>query len=312
MAVRELRRARKDRRLKRYALATISFSSFLILAAATLPASAASSAHSGTGPARAATNSYRQAFCQSYKSMCVNVYRHPPGEYVGHDEPSLLFKSSRPGSGNNMTYTITLPRDPKKQPNATGKGGTTWNFELRPTFWFGLTMCDTQSAPEFTRTCKPDSDRNNLVSTNPKSPKYLGRHPGTAFMELQFYGPGYVPQFEGFGCAAHVYCAAMTIDSFVNNLNTGVANTAACNNYLLGGIEPINWAYITKSGKSQGPANPLGSGTDTHPIFKSVNPNLSQGPADEARATGSACTCTTRGPGSGSTSPTSPRARAAR
>ena len=32
-------------------------------------------------------------------------------------------------------------------------------------------------------------------------------------MELQFYGPGYVPQFEGFGCTANQYCAAMTIDS---------------------------------------------------------------------------------------------------
>ena len=29
-------------------------------------------------------------------------------------------------------------------------------------------------------------------------------------MELQFYGPGYVPQFEGFGCTATQYCAAMT------------------------------------------------------------------------------------------------------
>jgi hypothetical protein len=66
-------------------------------------------------------------------------------------------------------------------------------------------------------------------------------------MELQFYGPGYVPQFTGFGCAAHVCCAATTIDSASENLNTGAVNTAACNNFVLGGIEPINSAYITKS-----------------------------------------------------------------
>jgi len=30
---------------------------------------------------------------------------------------------------------------------------------------------------------------------------------------LQFYGPGYGPQFEGFGCTAHQYCAAMTTDN---------------------------------------------------------------------------------------------------
>ena len=145
--------------------------------------------------------------------MCVDAQKYPNGEYVGHDEPSVLFKSGRPGSGNNMTYTVTLPKDPKTQPNASGKGGTTWNFQLRPTFWFGLTLCDTESAPEFTKVCTPDTDKNNLVGSNPKARNYIGKHPGNAFMELQFYGPGYVPQFEGFGCTAHQYCAAMTIDS---------------------------------------------------------------------------------------------------
>ena len=71
------------------------------------------------------------------------------------------------------------------------------------------------------------------MNPNPAAPDYIGRHPGNAFMELQFYGPGYVPQFEGFGCSAHQYCAAMTIDSFNLNQNTGVANTAACDDYIL-------------------------------------------------------------------------------
>ena len=101
--------------------------------------------------------------------MCVDAQKYPNGEYVGHDEPSVLFKSGRPGSGNNMTYTVTLPKDPKTQPNASGKGGTTWNFQLRPTFWFGLTLCDTESAPEFTKKCTPDTDRNNLVGSQSRS-----------------------------------------------------------------------------------------------------------------------------------------------
>jgi hypothetical protein len=95
-------------------------------------------------------------------------------------------------------------------------------------------------------------------------------------MELQFYGPGYVPQFEGFGCTAHQYCAAMTIDSRTLNQNTGVENTAACNNYVLGGPEPINWAYVTRSGRSQAPANPLATGTLTNPNFGAVNPDLTK------------------------------------
>lgn len=262
--------------MKRCALAVISLLSFLVLAAATLPATAATSATSHAQARQAGYSSEHVPLCQSSKSLCADAYTNPPGGYVGHDEPSLEFKSGLPGSGNNMTYTMTLPGDPKKQPNATGAGGTTWNFQLRPTFWFGLTLCDTQSAPEFTRKCTPDSDRNNLVGSNPTAANYIGKHPGNAFMELQFYGPGYVPQFEGFGCTAHQYCAAMTIDSRTVNQNTGVENNSACNNFILGGAEPINWAYITKSGKSQAPANPLFTGTFTHPNFKAVDPNLKQ------------------------------------
>jgi hypothetical protein len=260
--------------VKRYAWALISLLSFFVLAAATLPASAASRANTQAHTVKAASEVYfDKPLCQSYNSLCTDAYDKVPGGYVGHDEPSLEFKSGLAGSGNNMTYTVTLPKDPKKQPNASGAGGTTWNFQLRPTFWFGMTLCDTQSAPEFTHKCTPDSDANNLVGTNPKARDYIGKHPGNAFMELQFYGPGYVPQFEGFGCTATQYCAAMTIDSRTLNQNTGVENTTACNNFILGGPEPINWAYITKSGKSQAPANPLFTGTFTNPNLTAVNVN---------------------------------------
>jgi hypothetical protein len=266
---------RKGRPVKRNALVTVSVLGFLSLAAISLPASAAIHTSSSARSGRAALADYDQKpYCSSGKSTCADIWRHAPGHYVGHDEPSVLFKSKIPGSGNNMAYTMTLPRDPKAQPNTTGKGGTTWSFQLRPTFWFGLALCDTESAPEFTKTCKPDSDSNNLVGKNPKAANYIGKHPGTAFMELQFDGPGYVPQFTGFGCAAKVYCAVLTIDSFMQNQNNGVFNTAACNQFQLGGPEPVNWAWVTKSGKSQAPANPLFSGTVTHPVNTAVNPNL--------------------------------------
>ena len=298
--------------MKRFVMAAISLVSFLVLAAGSLPASAASRAHSQAQTTRATTvkahtraqgaavrttavragragseYSFEDPLCQSYNSLCVDTYNAPRGGYVGHDEPSLEFKSGRAGSGNDMTYTVTLPKDPKKQPNASGAGGTTWNFQLRPTFWFGLTLCDTQSSPEFTHKCTPDSDTNNLVGTNPKAPDYIGKHPGNAFMELQFYGPGYVPQFEGFGCTKTQYCAAMTIDSRTQNQNTGVENTTACDKYILGGPEPINWAYVTKSGKSQGPANPLFTGTFANPNLTAVNVNpkkdLLMSPGDVVR-----------------------------
>jgi hypothetical protein len=246
-----------------------------VMAAASCPATARAAGKMGDDP-----------LCSSASSLCADVYDNPGAEYVGHDEPSVLFKSAVPGSGNDVTYTITLPRDPIIQPTNSG-AGTTWNFQLRPTFWFGMTMCDSESSPEFTKTCVPDSDSNALEGLNPNRLDYIGRHPGNAYMELQFYGPGYVPQFEGFGCTARQYCAAMTIDSRTLDQNTGVENTKDCNRYVLGGPEPINWAYITRSGASQAPANPLFTGTLAAPNFAAVNPDttkdLLMNPGDRIR-----------------------------
>ena len=228
---------------------------------------------------------YNDPICVSHSSLCLDTIDNPPGEYVGHDEPSIAFKSGVPGTGNNITYKMTLPKEPSAQPNASGAGGTTWNFQLRATHWFGLPMCDTQSAPEYTQICKPDSDANNLVGTNPAAADYIGKHPGIAYMELQFYPPGWVEQFTGSDCTATQYCAAMTIDSRTLDENTGVLNTSACDNYILGGQEPVNWAYVTRSGLSQAPANPLFTGTFANPNFAAVNPDptkdLMMNPGDQ-------------------------------
>jgi hypothetical protein len=263
--------------MKRFRMVMIAVTALLALAVYAAPAGAARLAGSraSLSSAQATFLGYHESVCQSRVSLCTDAYSNPPGEYVGHDEPSLEFKSGVAGSGNNMTYTMTLPRDPQAFPTPSGDGAT-WNFQLRPTFWFGLTLCDTASAPEFAKTCTPDSDANNLVGSDPGAANYIGKHPGNAFMELQFYGPGYVPQFEGFGCTAHQYCAAMTIDSRTVDQNTGIENTQACNNYILGGPEPINWAYVTRSGESQAPANPLFTGTFEHPNLTAVNPDLTK------------------------------------
>ena len=94
-------------------------------------------------------------------------------------------------------------------------------------------------------------------------------------MELQFYSPGWVPQFDGFGCSATKWCANMTIDSLSDQDNTGVQQNADClNNHFLVGEEPVNWADITKNGKSQAPANPLALSDD--PNLTGLNPDLSK------------------------------------
>src|SRR6478672_9334178 len=168
------------------------------------------------GPAVAKADSYGETLCQERPFMCLDPF-HSIGEdgaYTGHDEPTVQFSSHRPGTGGKrLVYNITLPRNASVKPNQAGTGGT-WDFQRRATFWFSITMCDTQSSPNFTHTCKPNSDANaRFRSGNPHSPNYIGRSPGNAFMELQFYAPGWVPQFAGFGCSATHWCAILTIDS---------------------------------------------------------------------------------------------------
>ena len=174
------------------------------------------------------------------------------GAYTGHDEPSLLFYSGTPGSGNDTNYRLVVPTDPPILPKQDGTGGT-FNFQDRIAFWFGMDLCDNQSAPEFTHDpCAPNSDANIFDGADPTQPDYIGFHPGTAFLELQFYPPGWVPFEEAISCDATKWCAAMAIFSFNSDQNTGVANNADCLNTV--GIEPANFAFITKSGVPHAPA----------------------------------------------------------
>jgi len=183
------------------------------------------------------------------------------GEYTGHDEPSLLFYSGTGGAGNSNLYHLQIPTDPVQMPKQNG-AGTTWNFQLRATFWLGMALCDNQSAPEFTHApCTPDSDTNIFDGTNPAGSDYIGKHPGTAFLELQFYPPGWVSWPPGISCSATQWCAAMAIFSFNSDQNSGVNNNAACLNSV--GVEPANFAFITKSGTPHAPPSPLGATLST-------------------------------------------------
>lgn len=200
-------------------------------------------------------------FCEQPQGRCLdpaNVYNDETNNYgknyVGHDEPSLLFYSSRPGSGNSSAYFIRLPKDPPTLPKQNGSGGT-FNFQLRPAFWVGMAVCDTQSYPEYTSKCTPDSDSNIFDVRDPDLPGYIGHHPGTAFVEMQFYPPGWVLWPFGFSCDATRWCAALNIDSYGYDPNNELLNNNACLSTV--GVETINFAFITKSGKPQAPANPV-------------------------------------------------------
>src|SRR2546421_4843089 len=178
-----------------------------------------------TSSARAAT-AHSHIDCAAGAITCSEVWDSEAvfgeGKYIGHDEPSNLFYSNVPGSGNQMRYQLTLPKDPS--PNNPLSPGKSFNFELHPAFWFGMAICDTQSYPELLSTCTPDSDKNIV------DPAISPNHPGTAFMEMQFYPPGWalfaLP--GGVSCDPTKWCAALNIDSFSQNPVTGQNNNAAC------------------------------------------------------------------------------------
>src|SRR5215472_16074432 len=166
---------------------------------------------SGTPTAAASSSSSygSRISCGNNIRLCAEVSDPVAafGHYVGHDEPSALFYSNVPGSGNHMQYNVTLPVEPA----GAFSDAKAYSFENSPAFWFGMAMCDTQSYPESSSTCMPDSDTNIV---NPATTKHA---PGAAFMELQFYPPGFAPQFAGSSCDAVKWCVAMTIDSLSEN-----------------------------------------------------------------------------------------------
>jgi hypothetical protein len=190
--------------------------------------------------------------CVYARVMCTEVQDpstafHSNGEYVGHDEPSTLFYSNVPGSGNNMQYQLTIPKQPTG-PYSNSKG---YDFQLHPAFWFGMAMCDTYSYPETNNACKADSDQNIV------DPSKNNFAPGVAYEELQFYPPGWIPQFAGSSCDPTRWCVALNIDSLSENPFTGQTINSTCASHLLGGTEYINFAFLTLNGAPLGPPNPL-------------------------------------------------------
>ncbi len=157
--------------------------------------------------------------------------------YVGHDEPSVKFISSTPGSGNTMTYLTKIPVDPRRAPTPSGSVTNYGQLSVAP--WFGLPMCDPKSYPQ--NNCTPDSDTNSGLISDPAAA-------GSAFMELQLYPPGYTPFIDSESCSVTKWCAALTIDSLECTFNFGTCN-ANCE-------EPVNFAFLQTNGVPTGPPSP--------------------------------------------------------
>jgi hypothetical protein len=167
------------------------------------------------------------------------------GHYIGHDEPSLRFLSSRPGSASDVTWVERLPVEPHQLPTVRRPGhDVVHSFELTIAPWFSMNLCDPRSDPELP--CTPRSDRNAAHGSFPGG--------GSAFMELQFYPPGFAPFEDSISCDNTHWCSALNIDSVECDAS------GTCNNNC---IEPVNFAFIQRDGVPAGPPSPQNSDLST-------------------------------------------------
>jgi hypothetical protein len=163
-------------------------------------------------------------------------------KYIGHDEPSVRFISGQRGSGADTTFTERLPVEPRALPTVRHPGrDVTHTFELTIAPWFSTDVCDPHSAPQ--RPCTPESDANAPHGSYPGA--------GAAFVELQFYPPGFAPFSDAISCDNTHWCSALTIDSL--ECSGSGFQPQPCNPDC---TEPVNFAFIQTNGVPAGPPSP--------------------------------------------------------
>jgi hypothetical protein len=237
--------------------------------AQTSPMTSSPAATPGTlGPPGAPLGGRISCAVSNFRCLDMEYYQSVRafGHYVGHDEPSNPFYSTIAGSGTQDRWQVRIPRDPVTQP--TRSNGVAWNFMLHPAFWFGMAMCNDESSPEVHTTigsCVPGSDSNIADCNDPtgtactaQTGGYIGNHVGAAYMEFQFYPPGWAPLIGnapvgGESCDATKWCAAMVIWSLQQNGDGTVSNKTDCVNNSNGGVEFGNASFITLGATSQSP-----------------------------------------------------------
>lgn len=189
------------------------------------------------------------------------------GVYIGHDEPDTTFLSNVPGSGNNVSWNLSLGRDPVRLPTDARPGHDVshW-FQLPVAPWFSMAMCDPNSYPQ--TPCTPESD-SNAPTCNGVACTTAQSGGGSAFMEMQLYPPGYPPFVDSVSCDDTHWCAALTIDSAECTAQFATCNTSC--------EEPVNFGFIQKNGVPTGAPSPQDASTAT---FTPNNETLLMNPGD--------------------------------
>ena len=251
----------------------------LIVAALTAPKAIAGATTARTSAAHAgsAAQAYDESLCQSRSSLCIDTYDNPAGEYVGHDEPSLEFKSAQPGSGNDMTYTMTLPEGAQDPAHAAGTGG---DVEL-PAPPDVLVRPDpvrhASPRPSTRRPARRTPTPTTWSAPNPTAPDYIGKHPGNALHGTAVLRPRLRAPVRGL--RLHRAPVLRRHDDRQPHPRTrtpasrtpppATTTSSAARSRSTGPTSP-------RAAPRRRPANPLFTGTFASPNLSAVNPNLNK------------------------------------
>ncbi|HZE16754.1 MAG TPA: hypothetical protein VE197_14195, partial [Mycobacterium sp.] len=151
---------------------------------------------------------------------------------------SEAYAPARPQMRALCTDPIAINRQGKAS-RLTDNGWYVGHDEPSVAPWFGLPICDPNSYPQ--NPCTQDSDTNTGGISDPNAA-------GSAFMELQFYPPGFTPFLDSESCSPTRWCSALNIDSLECTYGFATCNTNC--------IEPVNFAFLQLNGMPSGPPDP--------------------------------------------------------
>ena len=218
--------------------------------------------------------------------LCADALRRPVLQRArsAATSRSLEFKSGRAlARATTSTYAVRLPGDPVMKPK---RGRLRRDLELRAPADV-LVRADALRLRVGTRV--HEDVHAGLGREQPRSSRTRTRRttsastPATRSWSCSSTDRATCRSSKGFGCAATRYCAAMTIDSFEPEPEHGrVQQRRTATTSSSAGPEPISWAYVTKSGVSQAPADPLFTGTLRQSELRGRQPGLQPGSDDEA------------------------------
>ncbi len=172
------------------------------------------------------------------------------GVYVGHDEPSVKFISSAPGSGNNMTYVMRLARDPKGKPTVSPNGKTVSDYaELSPAPWFGLPICDPGSYPQ--NPCKPDSDSNSGAINDPNA------------RARRSWKSSSTARVSAVRRLAQLRCQRTGVPRSPSTASSPSSTSPVCNTAC---EEPTNFAFPRRDGAARAPGSQLADVSTSRPM----------------------------------------------